>query len=73
MGIRQAVLDKNHPALAQSYNNLAATYYDLKDYITATKYIDKAVVIFQNVLPETHPDLLGSLKWQKDINAALRG
>ena len=73
LAIREAVLDKQHPNLAQSYNNIGITYYELKDYKTAKIYIDKAVTIRQAVLPETHPNLLNSLEWQKDINAALRG
>jgi tetratricopeptide (TPR) repeat protein len=51
------VLDKNHPDLATSYNNLALIYQDLKDYESAANFGEKAVTILQHLFPNGHPDL----------------
>jgi tetratricopeptide (TPR) repeat protein len=55
--ISEEVLDKNHPYLATSYNNLALIYEDLKDYKSAVQYGENAVAILQKVFPDGHPDL----------------
>ncbi len=55
--IIEDVLDKNHPDLAQFYNNLALIYEDLKDYKSAVQYGEKAVAILQRVFPDGHPNL----------------
>ena len=69
--IFEKVLATHHPYLAISYNNIASTYYDIKDYKKAKYYFDKAVKICKIALPEDHPDLKNSLEWQKIINDAL--
>ncbi|MCP5109160.1 MAG: tetratricopeptide repeat protein, partial [bacterium] len=45
--IYEQVLDKNHPDLAQSYNNLALIYKAITDYESAETYGEKAVAILQ--------------------------
>ena len=69
--IREKVLPENHPNLAQSYWNIAVTYYKLSNYTTAKDYIDKEIYIYKKILPENHPYLKDSLSWQEGIYKAL--
>jgi len=57
LNIREQVLDKNHPDLAQSYNNIAMIYKAVKDYEPAETYGEKAVAILQRLFPNGHPNL----------------
>jgi tetratricopeptide (TPR) repeat protein len=57
LGIREEVLNKNHPDLAQSYNNLAMIYLDMKKYRKALTFGEKAVTILQHLFPNGHPKL----------------
>jgi hypothetical protein len=55
--ISEQVLDKNHPSLATSYNNLAMIYHAMTDYPQAIAYGEKAVGILQHLFPNGHPHL----------------
>ncbi|NET38415.1 MAG: tetratricopeptide repeat protein, partial [Cyanothece sp. SIO1E1] len=55
--IREAVLDPQHPYLANSYNNIAGLYQDQGRYDEALKYFQKAIQILQESLGEGHPHM----------------
>jgi uncharacterized protein (DUF2225 family) len=71
MKINEEVLPANHPSLAVSYWNIAATYYDLKKNELAKEYIDKSVDIFENALPANHPYIKNAKSWQEVIYKAM--
>lgn len=51
--LREATLPKNHPDLARSYKQLATIYCFVHDNkLIAKKYIDKAIKILREYLPE---------------------
>lgn len=56
----ESVLEANHPSLATSYNNIAATYYVLGQYKEALVYHQKDLAIGELVLGENHPHLVES-------------
>jgi len=47
--------------------NIAATYYDLKNYKKAKYYINKSVKIYKKFLPKDRPELKSALSWQEEI------
>jgi tetratricopeptide (TPR) repeat protein len=55
--IREAVLDKNHPDFAQSYNNLSLIYKAQGQLESACQYGEKAVAILLQLFPNGHPNL----------------
>jgi tetratricopeptide (TPR) repeat protein len=55
--IREQVLDKNHPDLATSYNNLSLIYKDKGQLERARPYAQKAVNILASLFPHGHPNL----------------
>ncbi len=55
LAIREAVLGKQHPDTASSYNNLASLLKDTGDYAAAKSYLEQALAIFEAVLGPTHP------------------
>lgn len=57
LSILEKVLPPEHPDLAQSYNNLAVTYYTLGDFQKCIEFFEKAFSIWEKVLPSNHPDL----------------
>ena len=55
--IREKGLDKNHPDLAASYNNLSSIYRNLRgdeNLEKALVYLDKAISILKVAFPEGH-------------------
>ena len=60
LAICDAVLPAEHPDLAPSYNNLAATYGALGQHDKALDYNLKTLAICDAVLPAEHPDLAPS-------------
>ncbi|MCH8957470.1 tetratricopeptide repeat protein, partial [candidate division KSB1 bacterium] len=60
-----------HPSLATSYNNLAAIYFEQKNYQDAHNYCKKAVEILQINFPDGHPNLDTALGWLKEIEKHL--
>jgi tetratricopeptide (TPR) repeat protein len=60
LAIREKVLPPDHPDLASSYNNLAATYGALGQNDKQLAYHQKALAIREKVLPPDHPDLANS-------------
>ena len=54
--IRERVLPPEHPALAQSYNNIGSTYAYMEDFPKAVEYLEKALAIMERVLPPGYPD-----------------
>ena len=58
--IREKVLPVDHPDLAMSYNNLAATYDALGEHQKCLEYNKKALSIREKVLPLDHPHLAAS-------------
>ena len=69
--IREKVFERNHPELANSYNNLAVIYMDLKDYESAAVYCEKAVAILQLLFPDGHPDLDMAIRNLERIREAM--
>ena len=55
--IREKVLDKEHPDIATSYNNIGSVYDDKGDYDKALEYYFKALEIREKVLGKEHPDI----------------
>lgn len=51
------LLDSNHPSLAFSYHNLAATYIGIGKSKSALKYQLKSLEILESLFDEDHPDL----------------
>jgi tetratricopeptide (TPR) repeat protein len=71
--IQEKVLDKNHPSLANSYNNLALIYLAMKDYESASKYCEKAVAIMEKAFPDGHPDLDVIKRNLEEIKKGVKG
>ena len=57
--------------LATAYNNVGLTYSRLGDHKQALKYHQKALSIFEKVLPSEHPDLATSYSWMGDIHGKM--
>jgi tetratricopeptide (TPR) repeat protein len=55
--IREKVLDKDHPDLAQSYNNVSTIYNAMGQLDRALPFAQKAVAIMQKIFPGGHPNL----------------
>lgn len=60
LGIRLSTLDKNHPDMAISYNNIGTLYADLGEYGKASEYLNKALGIWLFVYGEDHPEIAAS-------------
>ncbi|NIM18177.1 MAG: tetratricopeptide repeat protein, partial [Candidatus Aminicenantes bacterium] len=58
--ICEAGLDKHHPQLARSYNNLSMIYKDLGKLELALGFQEKAHKIFEEMLDKNLPDLASS-------------
>src|SRR5690606_9099717 len=54
----------NHPNTANSYFNLAAVLKDLNNFHSALEFGEKALEIYKNEMPESHP---GKMKVQEII------
>jgi len=50
----EETLDKYHPSLATSYNNIAAIYDDMNNYNKSLEYYKKSLYILEKVLGEEH-------------------
>ena len=55
MAIREKVLGKNHPDVANSLNNLAVLYYELGKYAAAEPLYHRSLAIWGKTLGEDHP------------------
>ena len=55
LAIREKVLGKEHPDIAQSYFNIGCVLFKKGDIAEAEKYIQKAVDIAQKALGKDHP------------------
>lgn len=51
------VLGKEHPSVAESYNNLALVTSDLRADAEALQYSEKCMHIARNVYPPDHPQV----------------
>jgi tetratricopeptide (TPR) repeat protein len=54
--IREAVLDKDHPDVARTYNNLGLVYYRQEDYAKALELYQKALEIYEKAIDKCLPD-----------------
>jgi len=61
LGIREKVLDANHPDVATSLHNLAGLYYKQGRYSDAEPLFKRALGIRERVLDTDHPDVAQSL------------
>ncbi len=72
VNIKVAILNSQHPDIAQSYINMAGIYVHKRDLQTAKEYINKAVAILQANFPDGHPNLTNALSWQAYIDDTLQ-
>ena len=56
----ERTLDKNHPDLGASYNDIALVYNDIGEYSMALEYYEKDIEIKKVALPKNNPDLATS-------------
>ena len=56
LGIREKILDKEHPDIAQTNNNIAMVYCNQGKYSEALKLYNKSLVIREKILGKEHPD-----------------
>ena len=61
LAIREKVLGKEHPDVANSLNNLALTYKLQGNYQQAEPLLQRALAIYEKVLGKEHPDVANSL------------
>ena len=57
LGIREKVLGKEHPDVAQSLNNLAALYESQGNYGKAEPLYVRSLAILEKVLGKEHPSV----------------
>ena len=55
LNIQEKVLGKDHPDVANSYNNIGSVYSDMGDYPKALDFYTKALNIREKVLGKDHP------------------
>lgn len=55
--IRESLLDKNNPLLAQSYINLGSDFFDDQQYDQASIYFQKAITIGKNAYGDKHQEV----------------
>jgi len=61
LAIHEKALGPEHPAVAQSLNNLALLYYSLGDYAKAEPLYKRALAIYEKALgPDEHPQLVAA-------------
>ena len=73
LSIREKIFSGEDTFLASSYTNLALTYYNIKEYVTAYSFIQKAVAIWTKVLPKGDPYSEVVLDIKAMIEKAIRG
>ena len=61
LAIREKVLGKEHPDVAQSLNNLARLYLEMGNYSRAEPLFQRSLAIREKVLSKEHPDVATSL------------
>ena len=71
LAIREKHLDKEHPSIATSYNEIGLVYQAIGKYKTALDYYNKAYQIRKNKLGKEHPYTKAVLKNIKDTKQAL--
>ena len=69
MQISEKILDKNHPNLATSYNNISTIYQDLNNTKEALSYINQAIKILEVNFPNGHPNLETVLQNKQKIES----
>jgi Tfp pilus assembly protein PilF len=70
--IRKRTLPGNHPAVADSYANLAMTYMSMKDYRNAYNNIHEAVRVAKRCPSGKHVRLETYKNMEKHIKSILR-
>ncbi|CAF1502811.1 unnamed protein product [Rotaria sordida] len=58
--IVKTCLKRDHPDLADLYDNIGVMYHDMKEYKKALRFCKKSLRLRQQTLPETHPTLVNS-------------
>jgi tetratricopeptide (TPR) repeat protein len=61
LAIREKILGKEHPDVANSLNNLAGLYRSQDDYEQAKPLYERALAIKEKVFGKEHPDVANSL------------
>ena len=61
LGVRQQVLEADHPDTAHTLNDLGALYFDQANYKEAEPLLQEALTIRHQVLGEEHPDVAQTL------------
>lgn len=62
LGIREKILQENHPDLGITLNNTSEVYYNDEKYVEAQSYFERGLTIRQLSLPSAHPDIRASLE-----------
>ena len=57
LDIESGTLGKDHPSVAQTYNNMGAVYYHQADYPRALEYYQMALDIWSGTLGKDHPSI----------------
>jgi len=68
----EKTLGEQHPDRASAYNNLSISYYLRENFKDSYIYMQKAVTIWEKVLPENHPHLIDSRNALKIIESILK-
>ena len=57
LDVRKKILEKNHPDLAETYNDFAGLYHNQGKYKEAEEFYNNALDIRKKILVKDHPDL----------------
>ena len=68
--IQEAVLGEKHPDTAEVDQNLGGAYYEKKDFVTSLKYLEKALLVFEEGLGTDHPKTLNGKDWVQVVKEA---
>lgn len=66
----QEAFSKKNPQSEMQIDDINKTYNYLQDYVKAKDYLDKAVALLQEILPEGHPDLENAKKVREEMQKA---
>ena len=66
------VLGKEHPSVAESYNNLALVTCDLRADAEALQYSEKCMHIARNFYPPDHPQVSPPLSSLQTLRRSVR-
>ncbi|CAF1167264.1 unnamed protein product [Rotaria sordida] len=56
MDIYKKILPENHIEIARTFNRLGFAYANQKQYTLALTYLSKSLFVYNNTVPEVHPD-----------------